>query len=120
VLAGVADRIEIWDEELWAEYKKKIEGSAEGMAQTLGDVGLLVDLLKIYMNDIQTLTSVRAKPRLRREEGEALHERKSGPVNTNTSHITVMVKEAIELLDLKKATVLLMHARHGRPQRSYP
>lgn len=41
VLAGVADRIEIWDEAIWHEYKKKIEQSAEGMAQTLGDVGLL-------------------------------------------------------------------------------
>jgi MraZ protein len=41
VLAGVADRIEIWDETAWHEYKKKIEQSAEGMAQTLGDVGLL-------------------------------------------------------------------------------
>lgn len=41
VLAGVADRIEIWDEALWREYKKKIEAGAEGMAQTLGDIGLL-------------------------------------------------------------------------------
>jgi MraZ protein len=41
VLAGVADRIEIWDEKAWREYKQKIEQGAEGMAQTLGDLGML-------------------------------------------------------------------------------
>ncbi len=41
VLAGVADRIEIWDEAVWAEYKHKIEKGAEEMAQTLGDLGML-------------------------------------------------------------------------------
>lgn len=52
---------------------------------------------------IQTLTSVRAKPRLRREEGETGHERKSGPL----SHVSVMVDEALELLDLKKGDVVV-------------
>lgn len=41
VLAGVADRVEIWDETLWQEYKAKIEKGAEDMAQTLGDLGML-------------------------------------------------------------------------------
>ncbi|HWB34272.1 MAG TPA: division/cell wall cluster transcriptional repressor MraZ [Candidatus Paceibacterota bacterium] len=41
VLTGVSERIEIWDEGVWSEYKAKIEGSAEAMAQTLGDVGIL-------------------------------------------------------------------------------
>ncbi len=41
VLAGVADRIELWDEDVWQQYKKNIEKSAEEMAQTLGDLGML-------------------------------------------------------------------------------
>ncbi len=41
VLAGVADRVELWDERVWQEYKKRIEGGAEAMAQTLGDLGML-------------------------------------------------------------------------------
>ncbi len=41
VLAGVADRVEIWNEKLWDEYKNRIEGSADQMAQTLGDLGIL-------------------------------------------------------------------------------
>ncbi|HVZ75889.1 MAG TPA: division/cell wall cluster transcriptional repressor MraZ [Candidatus Paceibacterota bacterium] len=41
VLTGVSERIEIWDEGKWNEYKARIEGSAEAMAQTLGDVGIL-------------------------------------------------------------------------------
>jgi MraZ protein len=41
VLAGVADRVEIWDEKVWQEYKKKIEKGAEDMAQTLGNLGML-------------------------------------------------------------------------------
>lgn len=41
VLAGVADRVEIWNESAWSDYKKHIEGSASLMAQTLGDLGIL-------------------------------------------------------------------------------
>ncbi len=41
VLAGLADRVEIWAEAAWREYKKKIEQGALGMAQTLGDLGML-------------------------------------------------------------------------------
>ena len=41
VLAGVADRVEIWDEVLWQGYKTKIEKGAEGMAEALGDLGML-------------------------------------------------------------------------------
>jgi hypothetical protein len=78
---------------------------AEGMAQTAGTGWACSRSFEIFMIDIQTLTSVRAKPRLRREEGEALHERKSGPLST--THISVMVKEAIQLLDLKKGEVVV-------------
>ncbi len=41
VLAGVSDRVEIWNDKTWEEYKRRIEKSAEGMAQTLGDLGIL-------------------------------------------------------------------------------
>jgi len=41
VLAGVSDRVEIWDKDVWHTYKQRIEKSAEGMAQTLGDLGML-------------------------------------------------------------------------------
>ena len=51
----------------------------------------------------QTLTSVRAKPRFRREEGEVGHERGSGP----GSHVSVMVKEALTLLDLHKGQLVV-------------
>lgn len=40
-LAGVSDRVEIWDDKQWGEYTRSIEGRAEGMAQTLGDLGIL-------------------------------------------------------------------------------
>ncbi|MDB5224892.1 MAG: cell division protein MraZ, MraZ protein [Candidatus Adlerbacteria bacterium] len=41
VLAGVSDRIEIWNEKTWEEYTRRIERSADQMAQTLGDLGIL-------------------------------------------------------------------------------
>ena len=41
VLAGVSDRVEIWNEKTWEEYKRRIERSADQMAQTLGDLGIL-------------------------------------------------------------------------------
>jgi MraZ protein len=41
VLAGVSDRVEIWNEKNWEEYKRRIEKSADTMAQTLGDLGIL-------------------------------------------------------------------------------
>lgn len=41
VLAGVNDRVEIWNERTWEEYKRRIEKGADKMAQTLGDLGIL-------------------------------------------------------------------------------
>lgn len=41
VLAGVSDRVEIWNEKNWEEYKRRIEKGADQMAQTLGDLGIL-------------------------------------------------------------------------------
>lgn len=41
VLAGVSDRVEIWNEKTWEEYKRRIEKGADQMAQTLGEMGIL-------------------------------------------------------------------------------
>jgi MraZ protein len=41
IVAGISDRVEIWDARVWSEYKKKIEGGAEEMAQVLGELGVL-------------------------------------------------------------------------------
>ncbi len=41
VLAGVSDRVEIWNEKVWEEYKRRIERGADQIAQTLGDLGIL-------------------------------------------------------------------------------
>ena len=41
VLAGVSDRVEVWNEKTWDEYKRRIERGADQMAQTLGDLGVL-------------------------------------------------------------------------------
>lgn len=41
VLAGLHDRVEIWDEKKWNDYKKKIEEQADKLAEKLGGVGAL-------------------------------------------------------------------------------
>ena len=41
VLAGIYSRIEIWDEEKWNEYKRKIESQADALAEKLGEIGVL-------------------------------------------------------------------------------
>lgn len=41
VLAGVSDRIEIWDEKKWRDYTKNIEDDADLLAEKLGEVGVL-------------------------------------------------------------------------------
>ena len=41
VLAGIHDRVEMWDENRWTEYKKRIEGQADQLAEKLGEIGVL-------------------------------------------------------------------------------
>ncbi len=41
VLAGIHDRIEIWDENKWEAYKRTIENKADALAEKLGEVGVL-------------------------------------------------------------------------------
>ncbi len=40
VIAGLYNRIEIWDVEKWEEYKKKSQGSAEEIAERLQELGI--------------------------------------------------------------------------------
>lgn len=41
VLAGVNDRVEVWNEHDWETYKQSIEAQADDLAETLGDIGVL-------------------------------------------------------------------------------
>ena len=41
VLAGVNERVEIWNETHWNEYKRRIEKQADQVAQKLGDLGAI-------------------------------------------------------------------------------
>lgn len=41
VFAGVYDRVEIWNEKRWEEYKEKVGKQADMVAEKLGQVGLL-------------------------------------------------------------------------------
>lgn len=38
VIAGVAERIEIWNDKLWSDYKRRIEKNADEMAEKLGGI----------------------------------------------------------------------------------
>ena len=39
VIAGLYDRLEIWDEQAWEEYKKKSEEESTDIAEELGGLG---------------------------------------------------------------------------------
>ncbi len=41
VIAGVSDRVEIWDEKSWERYTETIERDADAFAETLGSGGAL-------------------------------------------------------------------------------
>jgi MraZ protein len=41
VLAGIHDRVEIWDDNRWTEYVAKIEMQADSLAEKLSDIGVL-------------------------------------------------------------------------------
>ncbi len=41
VFAGVHNRIELWNETRWTEYKKRIEAQADQLAEKLGEIGVL-------------------------------------------------------------------------------
>ena len=39
VFVGVHNRVEVWSEKRWKEYKKKVVGEADGLAEKLGKIG---------------------------------------------------------------------------------
>ena len=41
ILAGVNDRVEIWDTKRWNTYKQNIESNGDSMAQKLGEIGVI-------------------------------------------------------------------------------
>lgn len=41
VLIGVQNRIEIWNDKQWGEYKKGVERSADGLAEKLSGLGIM-------------------------------------------------------------------------------
>lgn len=41
VVAGIHNRLEIWDEKKWDSYKSRIEKQADVLAEKLGDLGAL-------------------------------------------------------------------------------
>ena len=41
VFTGVHNRVEVWNERRWREYKKRIERQADMMAEKLGETGML-------------------------------------------------------------------------------
>ncbi len=40
VIAGVYNRLEIWDEKTWDEYKRATEGKSNEIAEALGELGV--------------------------------------------------------------------------------
>jgi MraZ protein len=40
VIAGLYNRLEIWDEQKWEAYKRKVEGDADSVAEKLGQLGI--------------------------------------------------------------------------------
>lgn len=41
VLAGVHNRVEIWNEKSWGEYTKRIQKQADALAEKLGEFGMI-------------------------------------------------------------------------------
>lgn len=41
VITGVHDRVEIWNQKNWMEYKKRIEKQADILAEKLGQIGAI-------------------------------------------------------------------------------
>jgi len=41
VVAGIHNRIELWNEESWSVYTSQVEGEANQLAQKLADIGMI-------------------------------------------------------------------------------
>jgi MraZ protein len=40
IIAGLYNRIEVWDATVWAQYKQKTEGASQEIAEKLGELGI--------------------------------------------------------------------------------
>lgn len=40
VISGLYNRLEIWDQDKWEEYKQKTEADSEDIAEQLGEIGI--------------------------------------------------------------------------------
>ncbi len=40
IIAGLYDRLEIWDKEIWQDYKEKSEASSSDIAEALDEIGI--------------------------------------------------------------------------------
>ena len=41
VVAGIHNRVELWDEKSWNAYTTNVEGNANELAQKLSDIGMI-------------------------------------------------------------------------------
>ncbi len=41
IVAGVANRVELWNEDAWNDYTNRVEGEADQLAQHLGEIGMV-------------------------------------------------------------------------------
>lgn len=41
VVAGIANRVELWDEKTWKSYQQRVEKEADALAEKLGDIGMI-------------------------------------------------------------------------------
>lgn len=40
-VVGVSTRVELWDEQIWKEYKTRIQKGADALAEKLGEIGVI-------------------------------------------------------------------------------
>ena len=41
VVAGISNRVELWDEKTWKSYQHQVEKKADSLAEKLGDIGMI-------------------------------------------------------------------------------
>lgn len=41
IVVGVANRVELWDEDTWKTYQTGVEKKADALAEKLGDIGMI-------------------------------------------------------------------------------
>jgi MraZ protein len=41
IVAGLSNRVELWDQDTWNTYQLKLEGRVDDLAQKLGEIGMI-------------------------------------------------------------------------------